>query len=62
MNRALRCAIFYCDHMRINICCSACGYNGKCKNRCLNDPDKCECTVTKMHMHRVEHQPRCVAI
>lgn len=34
-----RCKIFYCDHRKGNYCCFDCPK--KCKNRCLNNPNKC---------------------
>lgn len=35
------CQIFNCDHMRGNICCTDCINKAKCKNHCLNDPQRC---------------------
>lgn len=35
------CEIFNCDHMRGNICCMDCMNKAKCKNPCLNNPQRC---------------------
>lgn len=36
-----RCVIFNCDHCRGNICCTYCINKSKCKNPCLNNPQRC---------------------
>lgn len=35
------CNIFYCDKRRDFICCAFCQSRGRCRNRCLNHPDRC---------------------
>ena len=35
------CNIFYCDHKRDFVCCASCQSRGRCRNRCLNHPDRC---------------------
>lgn len=35
------CQIFNCDQMRGNICCAYCVKKVKCKNPCLNNPQRC---------------------
>lgn len=35
------CVQFNCDRRKGNFCCASCGYRTKCKNPCLNSPDKC---------------------
>jgi hypothetical protein len=35
------CCIFYCDKRRDRICCFYCTQKDKCRNQCLNHPDRC---------------------
>lgn len=35
------CVIFNGDHMRGNSCCADCMNKAKCKNPCLNNPQRC---------------------
>lgn len=37
----MRCKIFNCDKVHRNQCCTMCPRRGKCKNPCLNHPDRC---------------------
>lgn len=40
-----QCKLFYCDRLQERYCCADCGYQScrgpRCKNPCLNDPEKC---------------------
>lgn len=40
-NNNRKCTQFYCDTMRERVCCCGCPNRKKCKNPCLNSPDKC---------------------
>ena len=40
-NNNRKCKQFYCDTMRERTCCYECPTRKKCKNPCLNSPDKC---------------------
>ena len=35
------CNVFYCDKRREYLCCATCQSRGRCRNRCLNHPDRC---------------------
>lgn len=35
------CAIFNCDRRRGSYCCADCPDRRKCKNPCLNGPERC---------------------
>lgn len=35
------CEIFFCDKRRERQCCYYCPGKKKCKNQCLNNPEKC---------------------
>ena len=37
----MRCSIFNCDKKHMNQCCALCPDVGRCKNPCLNHPDRC---------------------
>lgn len=37
----MRCSIFNCDKKHMNQCCALCPDLGRCKNPCLNHPDRC---------------------
>ncbi len=37
----MRCSIFNCDKVRGHQCCALCSRRGRCKNPCLNHPDRC---------------------
>ena len=39
------CRLFNCDLRHGNYCCAGCDRKDKCKNHCLNSPDKCGCNV-----------------
>ena len=41
------CIQFNCDHMHGNHCCAFCKHKKKCKNHCLNTPDKCKLAAEK---------------
>ena len=36
-----KCRLFNCDKKHKNQCCYFCDRRGKCKNPCLNNPQKC---------------------
>lgn len=40
------CKIFNCDKKHGNHCCFYCSDKKKCKNRCLNHPNKCKLLVS----------------
>lgn len=35
------CNVFFCDRRREYLCCATCQSRGRCRNRCLNHPDRC---------------------
>lgn len=35
------CSVFMCDHRGDRYCCQDCKYRKKCKNPCLNIPERC---------------------
>jgi len=37
----MRCSIFNCDKKHMNQCCALCPDLRRCKNPCLNHPDRC---------------------
>ena len=37
----MKCEIFHCDKRGDRYCCFYCEKNNKCKNPCLNHPDRC---------------------
>lgn len=45
-----RCALFNCDRRHGNFCCQDCGYKKahKCKNPCLNGPERCGKAIIPM--------------
>ena len=52
------CKIFTCDRRRGNFCCADCGwacssYRNRCKNPCLNDPERCGCVLPEATKYTV---------
>ena len=41
----VNCSIFSCDKNHSNQCCATCLDKHKCRNHCLNSPDKCRCAT-----------------
>lgn len=39
-NEPRECVLFYCDKKRRQLCCRDCTEK-RCRNKCLNSPDKC---------------------
>lgn len=37
----MRCKLFNCDKLHRHQCCAHCSLRGRCKNPCLNSPEKC---------------------
>lgn len=37
----MRCKIFNCDKVRKSQCCAGCPRRSRCKNPCLNSPERC---------------------
>lgn len=35
------CALFFCDRKRERHCCTYCEDRDKCRNKCMNNPEKC---------------------
>lgn len=37
----MRCKIFNCDKVHKHMCCARCPRRSRCKNPCLNSPERC---------------------
>lgn len=37
----MKCQLFYCELMRERRCCYYCSLRPRCKNQCLNGPERC---------------------
>lgn len=46
-----RCDWFYCKKKGSNICCYYCDSRIKCRNDCLNNPNKCNNATDKAMSH-----------
>ena len=36
-----KCKVFHCDYCKDRYCCFYCNRKEKCRNHCLNNPNKC---------------------
>ncbi len=45
MINELKCKLFYCGKRKGYYCCHSYEKIQECNNRCLNTPEKCNCTV-----------------